>query len=341
MSNPTAVYVQTNDGAENEIIAYERAEDGTLSPIGRYPTGGRGTGKPHLPSQSSIVLTNDGRHLLVANAGSDDVSVFEVVAAGLRLSDRAASGGKTPTSVAVHGNLVYALNAGTPNISGFVLPDGTLAPLADSTRKLSTDDADPAQIAFAPDGRVLVVTERGTNSISTYSVDDRGYAEGPSTIASSGATPYGFDFGADGALIVTEAFGGEIGKAAVSSYAWNGGGLAPVSGSVGDTRSEVCWAAVTKDGRFIYVTNFGDGTISSYGIGAGGSIELLDAVAANTRLGVPGIRDEALTRDGRFLYAIDADAQKVFGWTVGADGKLTPVGEFDGVPATAAGLAAS
>ena len=40
-------------------------------------------------------------------------------------------------------------------------------------------------------------------------------------------------------------------------------------------------------------------------------------------------------------YAIDADAQKVFGWTVGENGELTPVGAFDGMPATVAGLAAS
>ena len=114
-----------------------------------------------------------------------------------------------------------------------------------------------------------------------------------------------------------------------------------MSGSVADTRSEVCWAAVTNDGRFAYVTNFGDGTISSYEIAADGSLELRDAVAGSTRLGEKGIRDEAITRDGRFLYAIDADAQRVFGWTVGADGRLGPVGEVDGVPATVAGLAAS
>ncbi len=343
MSKSPAVYVQTNDGTENEIVAYARADDGTLSLLGRHATGGRGTGKPHLPSQNSLVLTEDGRYLLVANAGSDDISVFAAEASGLRMSDRAPSGGTTPTSIAVHGSLVYVLNAGAKaNISGFVLErDGTLTPLAGSTRPLSTDDADPAQIAFGPGGALLVVTERGTNSISAYTVDDRGYAEGPSTIASAGATPYGFDFTPDGALVVTEAFGGEAGAAAASSYAIEGDELAPVSGSVRDTRSEVCWAVVTKDGRFAYVTNFGDGTISSYGIGAGGSLELLEPVAASTRLGEPGIRDEALTRDGRFLYAIDADARRVFGWTIGADGTLEPVGEFEGVPATVAGIATS
>ena len=89
------------------------------------------------------------------------------------------------------------------------------------------------------------------------------------------------------------------------------------------------------------MTNFGDGTISSYAVGEGGTIKLLEPVAGSTRMGEAGIRDEAVTRDGRFLYAIDADAQRVFGWTIGDDGSLEPVGEFEGVPATVAGLAAS
>ena len=55
-----AVYVQTND-ASNEIVAYSRSADGALTPLVRLPTGGKGTGKPHLPSQSSVVLSDDGK----------------------------------------------------------------------------------------------------------------------------------------------------------------------------------------------------------------------------------------------------------------------------------------
>jgi 6-phosphogluconolactonase len=339
---PPAVYVQTNDAAENEIVAFGRAEDGTLALLGHYSTGGRGTGERHLPSQSSVVLSDDGRWLLMVNAGSDELSLFAVEADGLRLADHVGSRGSTPTSVAFSGTLVYVLNNGSPSISGFNLVDGRLAALADSTRPLSGKDADPAQIAFTADGRALIATERGTNSISSYVIDERGYAEGPTTIKSSGQTPYGFAFAADGSLIVTEAFGGEIGAAAASSYAVTGAGeLTPVSGSVGDTNSEVCWAVVTNDGHFAFVTNFGSGTVSSYEIAVDGSLTLRDPVAGTTRKGEKGVRDEALSSDGQYLYAIDADAQKVFGWSVGHSGQLTPVGEFEGVPDTVAGVAAS
>jgi len=337
-----AVYLQTNDAVANEVLAFARQADGGLEPLGRFATGGRGTGLPHLASQSSLALTADG-HLLVVNAGSDDVSLFAVEDDGLRLADRVGSGGAAPTSVAVSGDLVYVLNNGTAGIAGFRIADGRLAALDGSRRPLSTTDADPAQVAFSRDGRTLAVTERGTDSISTFAVDDRGYAVGPTTIKASGRTPYGFDFTMSGAMIVTEAFGGEVGAAAAASYSLTEPGrIAPVSGSVGDTRSEVCWAVVSHDGRFAYVTNFGDGTVSSFAIGEDGGLELRDAVAGATRMGDKGIRDEAISRDGRYLYAIDADARKVFGWAVGDDGALSAIGAFgEDVPETVAGLAAS
>jgi 6-phosphogluconolactonase len=336
------VYVQTNGAEENEVLAFDRRPDGSLAALGRFATGGRGTGKPHLPSQSSVVLSGDGRRLLVVNAGSDELSLFAVEQRGLRLTDRVASGGVAPISVAVSGDLVYVLNNGTPNIAGFVIEDGRLVELEGSARGLSAEDADPAQVSFSLDGRTLAVTERGTNSISAFAIEADGFATGPATLRSSGQTPYGFAFTEHGAMIVTEAFGGAVGAASAASYSITAPGkLAPVSGSVGDTRSEVCWAAVTNDGRFAYVTNFGDGTISSYEIASDGGLRLRDAVAGSTRSGDKGIRDEAITRDGSYLYAIDADAQLLFCWSIHSNGTLMPIGAFDGVPGTVAGLATS
>jgi 6-phosphogluconolactonase len=337
-----AVYVQTNDAEKNEIVAYRRESDGSLMKVGSFETGGRGTGKPHLPSQSSLVLSDDGAWLLVANGGSDTISLFAVEPDGLRLADVVPAGGGTPTSVAVHESLVYVANNADAKVTGFTIAGGKLEALSGSTRPLSTEGADPAQISFSRDGKTLVVTERGSNSISAYAIDENGYADGPSTIPSAGETPYGFDFTAEGTLVVTEAFGGAKGKAAASSYSVaEPGHLRPLSSSIADTRSEVCWAAVTKDGRFVYVTNFGDGTISSYTIAPDGTLELAEAVAGSTRLGEPGVRDEAITGDGRFIYALDADTQIVHGWRIDADGRLSEVGAADGLPNTVAGLAAS
>ena len=187
------------------------------------------------------------------------------------------------------------------------------------------------------------MTERGTDSISTYAIDERGGASGPTTITSSGKTPYGFDFTADGAVIVTEAFGGAVGAAAASSYSLAApGSLTPVSRSVGDTRSEVCWATVTDDGRFAYVTNFGDGTISSYGIAGDGSLELRDPVAGSTRPGPEGRpRRGDLPRRALPLRHRRRRPEGSSAGRSAATASWTPIGGFEGVPETVAGLVAS
>ena len=287
-SNGAGIYTQTNDPSGNQIIAYRRAADGTLTPLGAYDTGGLGTGTPHLASQGSVMLSDDGRWLFAANAGSDDLSIFAVAADGLALVDRVDAGGVRPTSVTAHHDLLYVLSTGDQgapaSLHGFKLSDdGHITPLEGSRRQLSRPDADPAQIGFSPDGGTLVVTERATDTISSYAVGQDGRAQGPTVTASSGATPYGFDFTRAGILVVTEAAGGKLGAASASSYALAGpSSLSLVSGSVGDTRSEVCWAAVSPDDRHVYVTNFGDGTISSYTIAADGRLDLLQPVAGTT-----------------------------------------------------------
>ena len=85
-----AVYVQTN-AVPNEVIAFRRSGDGSLDRIGSVATGSDGTASPHLTSQGSVALTRDGRHLLVTNAASDDLSVFSVAADGSRSSWATAS----------------------------------------------------------------------------------------------------------------------------------------------------------------------------------------------------------------------------------------------------------
>src|SRR5215204_5972724 len=131
-----AVYVQTNE-ADNRVLAFRRDADGALAEPGAYPTGGAGDGVAHLTSQGSVVLSDDGRQLLVTNAASHDVSLFEVVDDGLTLLDTAASGGEAPKSVAEHEGLVYVLNTATASLAGFRIGEGRLEPLRESERPLA------------------------------------------------------------------------------------------------------------------------------------------------------------------------------------------------------------
>jgi 6-phosphogluconolactonase len=134
-----AVFVQTN-AAHNEVFAFLRAADGTLSPAGTFATGGAGDDYAHLPSQGSVMLTRDRHHLLVTNVASNDVSVFAVNGAMLELT-KIVPVGAAPRSVTEHDGLVYVLVTGDAMIRGFRLLDGDLVPLEGGTRALSTPTA--------------------------------------------------------------------------------------------------------------------------------------------------------------------------------------------------------
>lgn len=342
-SEPGAVYVQTNQAAGNSIAVFSRSADGVLTLSNTVSTGGLGTGAG-LGSQGSVILSNNGRLLFAVNAGSNDISVFSVNTDGLTLIDQVASGGTLPTSLTLYKDLLYVLNAGgSGNITGFVVDQtGRLAPLAGSTRPLSNNGAGaapaPAQISFSRDGSMLVVTERATNMIDTYTVGQDGLASGPAAHASSGVTPFGFAFTQQGALIVSEAFGGAALASAVSSYDVSNGGLDVISASVPTGQTAACWIAVSKNGKFAYSTNAGSSSVSAYRVGTDGSLSLIDGAAGITGTSGSPI-DAGVSNNGQYLYVLNGRTHNLAAFAIQADGTLTSIGTFEGLPAGSAGIA--
>src|SRR3989454_1016739 len=154
---PRAVYTLTNQVAGNAVAVFNRSADGTLTAAGTIATGGTGTGAG-LGSQGAVALSDDGRRLFAVNAGSNDVSVFDVGPAGLSLASRTASGGPLPISLTVHGNVLYVLNAGgNGNISGFTISTtGGLTAIPGSTQLPPRNHVGPAPGAVSPPGRTLL-----------------------------------------------------------------------------------------------------------------------------------------------------------------------------------------
>jgi 6-phosphogluconolactonase len=332
---PGAVYVLSNQPSGNSVLVYARDANGTLTYAATYSTGGKGAGTGADPLGSQGSLTLDDGFLLAVNAGSNDVSLFAIEGSKLTLLDKESSGGQTPVSVAVKGPIAYVLNAGgTPNISGFFVDalGKHLIPLPGSQRPLAGGTtAQPAQVRFAPEGNELLVTEKGTQLIDTYTVGFTGYASNPTPHASNGVTPFGFSITTRGYAIVSEA-----GSGSVSSYdVENGKTLTSISASIHLGQTAPCWLVTTGDGRYAYTANAGSGTISSLRVAADGTLSLLNPTAGT--LSAP--LDMALSRRSKFLYVREGNGA-VSGFHVMPDGTLEPLGSVTGVPAGAQGIAA-
>jgi 6-phosphogluconolactonase len=167
-----AVYVQSN-AAPNEVIAFRRGADGSLDLIGSETTGGEGDGSRHLASQGSVVLTGDGRHLLVTNAASDDLSVFSVAADGSIELRELVPAGVTPDD-----RFAFATNFADGAVSRFAIAaDGSLS-LEDATVGVSVDGMPGLRDEdLSSDGRFLYAIDTDGGRVYGWSVDADGTLE--------------------------------------------------------------------------------------------------------------------------------------------------------------------
>jgi 6-phosphogluconolactonase len=158
----------------------------------------------------------------------------------------------------------------------------------------------------------------------------------PQVHASAGPTPFGFAAGRRGTLLVSEAGAG----GGASTYTIGAGGaLTPASSMVMTGQRAACWAVLTRNGRFGYVTNAGTGNISGFAIAQDGTAELLDADGVTAVTG-GNPTDVALSHDSRRLYVRVAARAEIQVFRIEADGALTPEAPLTGTPAGLAGLAA-
>ncbi len=226
------------------------------------------------------------------------------------------------------------MNAGTsPNISGFRVDNhGMLSPIAGSTQAVTS--ATSVQIGFSPDGRVLVVAGKASNTLDSFVVDQNGVAGPAQTFASNADVPYGFAFDNRGHLIVSEASG------FVTSYSVSHDGtISPITDAQPTFQAAACWLVITKNGKFTYTANAGSHSITGYSIGHDGSLSILnsDGITADTGAGTHPI-DMALSNNSQFLY-VNNGIGGIGAFAVHADGSLSSIDGVSGLPTSTTGLA--
>jgi 6-phosphogluconolactonase len=327
------VYVQTNSAAGNAVVSFARAANGALTYEETVSTGGLGI-SAGLGSQASLAITADGDHLLAVNAGSDNVSIFDITSGGLELADKQRVGDR-PVSLDVHGSLVYVVNQGADTILGVrITRGGELQRLRGSRRVLSGSGVEAAQVAFSPSGRILTVTEKATQTIDTFVLRSDGRPRRVNAQHSEGATPFGFEFGPDGRLYVSEAP-----TSSASSYdVVTNGTIDPITSVLSNGQGAACWLVVSSDGDFAYTANAATANVSQYGIATNGALSLVAGVAGTT---APGSVDLDFTDGDAFLYVLSSSSGAITGFSVNAaSGALTGIGGASGFAAGYAGMIA-
>ena len=325
------VFVQTDNTAGNQVVAYDRADNGTLTLANTYNTDGlggalNGAQVDYLASQGSLTYDPRNDLLYAVNAGNNTVSVFSVRGDQLTLRQVVNSGGTFPVSVAVHGDLVYVLNAeGAGSLQGYFVAFGRLFPIPGSNRSLGLTPVTnanqftntPGQVAFSPDGSQLIVTTKmNGNDIDVFRVGFLGLlSSSPVVNSEPGTVPFGVTFDSAGHLVVADAGT----NAALSTFTLNGDGTVTLIDSVGTSQPATCWVAEAQG--FFYASNAGGPSLSGFQDSANGQLTLLGKTTTD-----PGTVDASASANGRFLYVQTGGKGIVDEFQVNANGSLTEIG---------------
>jgi len=332
---PNMFFAMSNSSDNNQVIAFLRNNDGMLTRMKEYKTGGNGTGIQKvdpLSSQGSLIVSRDGSMLFAVNSGSNSISSFNISNQGeLTLVGTVPSGGTTPNCLAMFGNILYVANSGnadnqaTSNITGFQInSDSSLNRISGATYLMSSPNARPSCIAFNPSGNKLVVSELSTNKLSIFPVKSDGSLMQATTNDSNGAGPFGSAFLSNGFLLVTEA-----GANALSSYAiTDSGRLSVISGSVVNGQSATCWVSVNKNEQFAYTSNAGSNTITVYSVNQNGSLAIMRNVSNNPN-GTSAPIDSGVSKDGKNLYVLNGNEGTISNFSIMQNGEINLLQIFE------------
>jgi len=314
------------------------------------PESGRITGSGALTGvadPSYLTVHPDGRTLYAVNE-RDDGAVTAV-----RLSDRKvlgsrSSGGAAPCHLSVHPDGRYLLSANYGSGSVAVHPIDASGALGERTELVTHSGPPPGpgqrgphahQFLTSPDGGHVLAVDLGTDTVYTYRLDEAAGTLTETARASTrpGAGPRHLTFHPGGryAYLANEVDD----TVAVCAYDPGSGRLrigAPQSTGTGAGTSYPAQILVTGNGRFAYLANRGDNSLTRYAVEADGArLRLLDTVP----VGGDFPRQIAFSPDGALLFAANQRSGDVSVFHVDEEsGGLRSAGEPFGSPVAVCAL---
>jgi 6-phosphogluconolactonase (cycloisomerase 2 family) len=232
---------------------------------------------------------------------------------------------------------LFVATQGDSSVSAFSidLTAGTLTANGKSVASGTT----PSAMVLAPSGKAAFIANSGTNDISAYSVQSDGTLTAASGTRAAGMTPLSMAMDSAGSFlfVANQGLQADPASGTISVFAVQGTTLAEVAGSpfqaaapAAPSGTGPAGIAVTPDGKFLYVANQFDSTVTTFSVNASGVLTQGLTLPVGT---APSAM--AITPDGGFLYVANSSTVSAFaicnqvvtscGDPTSPDGSLTAV----------------
>lgn len=172
------------------------------------------------------------------------------------------------------------------------------------------------------------MTERTGNNIDVFEVLGDGRTSAPTFTPSPVTDTFGFVFDSQGYLVVTQA-NNAVPPGSVSSYRILADGTAQaITNSLATgTQLAPCWAAITRNGKYVYTVNTASASLSAIEIDSNtGTLTLLNPVGGGGLAGLlpPGtLPTDAAILGNEVLYVNIGGSGQIAAFTIEKGGALT------------------
>jgi 6-phosphogluconolactonase (cycloisomerase 2 family) len=298
---------------------------GALTLIGNTLTVGTGP--------EYVAIDPTGTYVYVSNEGSNDVSMFSIDQTvgptfGILTWLGNVAAGASPAAITIDptGQFAYVANFFS-GVTQYSINQTTGILTVIGFEEAPAGDL-PRSIAVDPTGEYVYVTNRGTSDLHQYTINVDGtlaLMQPPVTPGEGGPSAIAISAGTVPALAVPRhAYATNEGSANVSQYDIDAGTGAlsdEVTSGAGGSPDSV---AVDPRGRFAFVANFADGTLSQYTVNGDGSLSSNGAVVSGSGA-TSGPRSMAVDPSGIFAYVANFNDDTISQYAIDDAGNLQPM----------------
>jgi 6-phosphogluconolactonase (cycloisomerase 2 family) len=333
-ASPSANFVFVNNQAAggNSINGYSVTADGTLIALAGSPVATGGLGANAACSSVNRMALSAGNNLLfVSNGGDQTISAFQIDPGSGALTAAAGSPFASGLTLDACGGISlgatpdgrFLMASSNGQITTFSIgAGGTLTALFTAANPASPN----AGLRISANGLFLAVSNGASVSLFNINPDGSLTAAAGSPFATAGTGSLaGLDFSSTSGLL----FGAEDSATAAFADAWTvgaNGSLAAVAGSpFSTTATHSNVVLLSPNDAFLFSSNSGSSSVSSFSVGAGGSLSSIGSFGSAASLHAPA--GMATDRSGSLLYvADDTFGVAVFG--IDAAGSLSQLGDL-------------